>query len=109
MRNSNVFFRAWSIKKQNPQFTMRKALLTSWRADKLRHAMSNGQIVEFVFVKLDGTIRIAKGTLPEVKDELKFGLSGKLRTVGQHSVINYYDVDKEGWRSFKATNLVQIF
>jgi len=105
MRKSNVFFRAWAIRKQNPNFTMRKALITSWRADKLRKAMEHGNVVEFVFVKVDGTIRIAKGTLPE----LKLGLEGKIKTVGQNSVINYFDVDKGDWRSFKATNLVVQF
>lgn len=105
MRHSNVFFRAWSIRKQNPQFTMRKALLTSWRAEKLRKSMEGGNVVEFVFVKLDGTIRIAKGTIPE----LKMGLEGKIKTVGQNSVVNYFDVEKDAWRSFKAVQLVQVF
>lgn len=105
MTNSNLFFRAWAIKKQNPSFTFRKALISSWKAEKLTREMSGGNVVEFVYVKIDGTVRIAKGTIPE----LKMGLEGKIKTIGQNSVVNYFDLDKEEWRSFKAVQLATKF
>ena len=105
MSNSNLFFRAWAIKTQNPNFTFRKALTSAWRAEKLQRQMSGGNVVEFVYIKMDGSVRIAKGTIPE----LKMGLEGKLNTVGQNSVVKYFDVDKEEWRCFKAVQLATVF
>ena len=105
MRNSNLFFRAWAIKKENPSFTFRKALIQSWKAEKLHRKMHGGNVVEFVYVKLDGSIRIASGTLPEVKESF----NQNKKTYGQHSVVNYFDVDANGWRSFKADRLTASF
>jgi len=105
MTNSNLFFRAWAIAKQNPQFTFRKALISSWKAEKLTREMSGGNVVEFVYIKKDGSVRIAKGTIPE----LKFGLEGKIKTVGQNSVVKYFDIEADGWRSFKAVQLATKF
>lgn len=105
MRNSNLFYRAWSIKKLNPQYTFRKALIVSWRAEKLHRSMSGGNVVEFVYIKLDGSIRIASGTLP-VQD---FSTSERVKTLAQNSVVNYFDTDANGWRSFKADRLQTVF
>ena len=58
--------------------------------------------VEFKFIKRDGTIRCAHGTMksdiiPEIKGTgrpLSFGLQ------------LYYDLDKQSFRSFKKENLI---
>ena len=105
MRNSNLFYRAWSIKKLNPMYTFRKALIVSWRAEKLHRAMRDGNVVEFVFIKKDGSIRIAEGTLPNGD----FSSSERVKTLAQNSVVNYFDVQKDGWRSFKADRLQTVF
>ena len=107
MRNSNLFYRAWSIKKLNPKYTFRKALIQSWRAEHLYRSMSGGNVVEFVYIKLDGTIRIASGTLPEVAEA--FSTADRKKTLAQNSVVNYFDTDANGWRSFKADRLQTIF
>jgi len=105
MRNSNLFLRAWSIKKQNQNYTFRKALKVSWRAEKLHRSMIGGNVVEFVFIKKDGSIRIATGTLPTES----FSTSERIKTLAQNSVVNYFDVDSNGWRSFKADRLQMVF
>jgi len=107
MNNSNLFFRAWSIKKLNPKYTFRKALMQSWRAEKLYRSMRGGNVVEFVYIKLDGSIRIASGTIPELNDQ--FSTSERVKTLAQNSVVNYFDLEANGWRSFKADRLQAIF
>ena len=105
MKRVNVFLRAWAIKKQYPQFTFRKALKIAWRAEKLVSNMRGGNVIEFVYVKSDGTIRIAKGTVNDTLAESIFrGLSEKERVC-----VTYFDVEKESYRRFRATQLVQIF
>lgn len=105
MRQSNVFFRAWAIRKQNSKLSFAKSLKLAWNVEQLKMKMEGGNEVEFVYVKLDGSIRIAKGTLPEVSKDF---LSQKNNSVAQNSVVKYYDIEKEGWRSFKATNCVHL-
>ena len=105
MSNSNVFFRAWGIKRTNPSFTFRKALKVAWQAERLRRKMAGGNIVEFVYSKTDGTIRIARGTIPADGPAADMAA----RTAKQRAVVNYFDVDADGWRSFHPTKLAFAF
>jgi hypothetical protein len=95
MRQSRVLFRAWAIKKATPSFTFRKALLVSWRTEKLKMQMEGGNIVQFVYVKNDGSIRIAEGTIPT---DYVSANNDSVKTYGQHSVVNYFDTVANGWR-----------
>ena len=104
MSNSNVFFRAWGIKRSNPSFTFRKSLKMAWKAEKLNRNMNGGNIVEFVFKKVDGTIRIAKGTIPESGERADLSI----RTPKQRATVNFFDVEKDAWRSFKAVELLAV-
>jgi hypothetical protein len=107
MRKANVFFRAWGIKKTNPNFKFRKCLILAWRAERLIEKMRGGNVVEFVFIKSDGTLRIANGSLP-VSDDVK-AVNMAERSPKQNAVVNFFDTDKDGWRSFKTTELLQVF
>lgn len=62
------------------------------------------EVVTFTFTKVDGTIRIARGTLRiEVLPQIK----GTGRPTPENIQV-YYDVDKKSWRSFKKSNLIEI-
>jgi hypothetical protein len=71
-------------------------------------------IVAFTYMKDDGSIRHARGTLcdevSEKFDEWKRKQAEKPKTKEPEDsakhVIKYWDVDKEAFRSFKAENLL---
>lgn len=62
------------------------------------------EIVTFTFMKVDGTIRIARGTL---RNDVLPQIKGIGRPTPENIQV-YYDVDKRSWRSFKKDNLIGI-
>lgn len=65
-------------------------------------------LVVFKYNKTDGTVRTATGTtcseyIPEAETP-----SGNTRYRLSEDVIRYYDVDKEGWRSLRTDNFIEI-
>lgn len=71
---------------------------------KLKHDLRKNHKVTFRFMKKDGTLRVANGTLHEVilNEYVKGTFKGKVR----HDVIKYFDLDKNQFRSFNAMSLV---
>lgn len=102
----NIFFRAWAIKTASPNLKFATALKKAWRIESLRKQLQSGT-VEFVYKKSDGTIRIAQGTL---KSDVAFIKGGQTRkSYKQFIAMPYFDIEANGWRAFKVTNLVTIF
>lgn len=97
-----VMTMAWTFVKSNG-IGMGDAMRTAWRNVKLRSAMKDG-IVNFVFRKVDGTVREAYGTL---KEDLipETGESDRKRN---DTVQVYFDTEKNEWRCFKKANLMEI-
>ena len=58
---ANIMRMAWMFVKRNG-FTMAEALKVAWLNAKVTKAMRTG-IVQFFFMKVDGTLRQAFGTL----------------------------------------------
>lgn len=75
-----------------------QALAHAWKVLKLKVRMQLGN-VRFKFIKADGSIREAVGTL-NIQYERKTGY------VEQFKTLPYYDCEKNGWRAFKLENLV---
>lgn len=62
------------------------------------------EIVAFKFRKVDGTIRIARGTLrSDIMPEIK----GTGRPLSFELQL-FFDMDKQSFRSFKKSNLISI-
>ena len=62
-----------------------------------------GNIVTFKFKKRNGEIRTAHGTLhPDYLPKLRGGSPRP-----EHQMV-YYDLDKEGWRSFRSYSFIKI-
>ena len=92
------------------------------KAFKMAHAFYKAMekltkgLVEFYYLKDDGCIRHARGTLcdgvSEKFDEWKRKQAEKPKDKAKESedsvkqVVKYWDVDKEAFRSFKAENLL---
>lgn len=73
---------------------------------KLKESMRNG-VVEFTYLKKDGSERVAKGTLNSKimgEDNVPKGTMD----YASDSTTRYFDVNSNGWRSFSNTNLVSI-
>ena len=77
--------------------------------ERLKQMLREGTI-EFEYTKKDGTTRIAVGTtkLDLFKDSVNYKQPAGNREVNS-DIITYWDMDKDGWRSFNGNNLVHIF
>jgi hypothetical protein len=70
--------------------------------------------VQFTFIKADGSERIAVGTrnmnlIPE--DKRPTGMTeNKANDIeeGKDRVVTYYDLDANGWRSFKLNSVKKV-
>ena len=62
------------------------------------------EIVHFAYLKADGTIRKAIGTLKDTAELVKG--TGHTDT---GKAFKYYDVESQGFRSFKVENLLTIY
>ena len=81
------------------------SLRMSWKNFKLREEMKN-KVVKFRYMKINGEERTALGTL---KDTLipSHDSSGAVRK--SNALIQcYYDIDRDGWRSFRKENLIGL-
>ena len=99
---SEIMKAAWGFVRINGM-GMAEALKCAWCNFKVRAAMAS-RIVKFYFLKVDGTIREAYGTLksdivPATQD------SGRKPN---HTVQVYYDTEKASWRCFKKANLLRM-
>lgn len=69
--------------------------------EELKDKMSKG-VVEFKFKKVDGTVRVAHGTL----NSKYFKVMPKGTGRASEAVCPYWDMDKDAWRCFKIDSLV---
>lgn len=99
---ANIMRLAWQFVKRNG-FTMAEALKVAWLNAKVTKAMRTG-IVQFFFMKVDGTIRQAFGTLDPHRLPETQG-SGRRPA---DTVQVYYDTEKQEYRSFKKCNLYKM-
>lgn len=93
---------AWMFVKRNG-YTMAEALKVAWLNAKVTKAMRTG-IVQFFFMKVDGTLRQAFGTLDPHRLPETQG-SGRRPA---DTVQVYYDAEKQEYRSFKKCNLYKM-
>lgn len=81
-------------------------------ADVLREKLHQGE-VNFVFKKVDGSRRAAVGTTNA--DLIPLDLLGSQKTPEQsleeqrsQGIVRYFDIEKEGWRSCKVENILEV-
>lgn len=99
---SSVFNLAWQFVKRNG-YSLSDALKVAWANVKLKAQMQKG-IVRFYFLKVDGSVREAFGTLsssliPETSE------SNRKRN---DTVQVYFDTERQEWRCYKVANLLSI-
>lgn len=101
-RLSEVFSLAWQFVKRNG-YTLSTALKTAWANIKLKAGMER-HIVKFYFLKVDGTIREAYGTL---KTSILPETKGTGRKANE-TLQTYFDTEKQEYRCFKKASLIGI-
>ena len=75
-------------------------LSRAWALYRLTKQMHRGT---FAYEKADGSLRRAKGTLKDVQSLIKGTGSENYKTV------RYFDVDANGFRSFKVENFITAY
>ena len=94
---------AWQFIKKNGM-NLSDALKCAWANIKLKIKML-AAVVKFYFLKIDGTIREAYGTLASSKIPALVGGDKRKRNDG---VQTFFDTEKGEWRCFKKANLIRI-
>lgn len=82
---------------------MSEALRCAWCNYKVRTAMAT-RIVKFYFLKVDGSVREAYGTL---KSDIVPATQDSGRKPNP-SVQVYFDMERNSWRCFKKANLLRM-
>ena len=74
--------------------------------EDLKQMLHNG-IVSFEFIKKDGSVRQAKGTL--VAEHLPALKENDKSRKPSENVVVYFDMDKKSWRSFVKESFVGAY
>lgn len=74
-------------------------------AKELVDMLHNGE-VRFEYLKNDGTVREARGTMK--KEVVESRLKGGKSTVKGAGYTTYYDLDKDGFRCFAESRLIGV-
>lgn len=77
-------------------------LAKAWTIYRLYKRMKS-ETVSFSYEKQDGSLRKAKGTLQDVSSLIKGTGIENFKTV------RYFDIDANGFRSFKVENLITVY
>ena len=102
---SAIMTLAWQFVKQNG-FTLSDALKCAWANYRFKQAAKSG-IVEFVFRKVDGSMRQAFGTISATIIP-QDAISGGERKVNPNTHQVYWDTEKGDWRCFKRCNIIRV-
>lgn len=99
--NRAIMNEAWRLIRQNG-YTKSEALKTAWLIAKIKRYMRTG-VISFAYLKMDGSVREAHGTL----------MASELPTTGgrrreDSTLMTYYDTDKRSWRCFKKANILTV-
>ena len=109
--SKRVMHMAHVIHKHCPGLSWRDCVSHAWLLLRFRKALNNG-IVQFAYFKKDGSYRPARGTtnlaiLPYDKRPKDDPSQAEKPPV--YSVITYFDLDKQEWRSFDVGNFASYF
>ena len=98
---SKVFRQAYEMMKVTGK-AFAVCLAKAWAIYRLYKRMKS-ETVSFAYEKADGSLRKATGTLQDVSNLIK-GTG-----VENYKTVRYFDVDANGFRSFKVENLITVY
>ena len=97
----NMAHRAFQLK--GAVMSWSECLKQAWAVVKLKLRMKK-QVVEFFYMKMNGEVRQAFGTL--MSSHIDYTPNGKGKTY--KDCIKYWDEVKGEWRQFKAYNFLRV-
>lgn len=97
-----IMRRAWALFRSTGR-AFSVCLSKAWELYRLTKRMRAG-VVRFAYEKADGSLRKACGTLHDVAATVK-----GIGRPDDGQTVKYYDVEADGWRSFKVENLVMVY
>ena len=95
---------AWQVVREKG-CTISRALKIAWTNFRLKARMRS-DVVTFYYLKVDGTLRRAAGTLR--LDMIPSRTEGNGNRRQSEAAQVYYDTEKSAWRSFRKSNLIGI-
>lgn len=98
---TKVFKNAHSIKKTTGQ-SLSSSLKKAWRLYRLTKVLLKNQTATFSYLKKDGSVREAVGTLQKIGEHIKG--TGKTSS----KVFRYWDLEANWFRCFNIENLISI-
>lgn len=101
---SEVMKAAWAFVKENGM-TLSDAMRCAWRNFKLKAMMLAGKAVRFTFLKADGTIRQALGTLAKAAINYIPNGNGK---AAPDRIQRFWDLEKAAYRCFTKAALLTV-
>ena len=97
--------RSTSLIAYDPHKEMSICLKRAWYFERFRRWLKNG-VVTFTYMKKDGSLREAKGTLNDLlipTDKLPKGTG---TAEPNYSSLSYFDLERQDWRSFNVAEFV---
>lgn len=101
---SEVLTMAHAIRRQNQFLTWGQCQAQAWKVARLRSALRAGA-TRFTFQKQDGEVREALGTLNNSLFQYEHKGTDRAECP---TVVKYFDLDKNAWRSFRAERILQV-
>lgn len=98
---TKVFKRAHQLVKSTGK-SLAICLAKAWSIYRLTRRMVI-EVVKFAYEKVDGTLRCAKGTLKDIAHLIKGNGSET------PSTLRYFDIEANGFRSFRVENLITVY
>ena len=95
---SKVMKQAWQIFRSTG-IMWKNCVKKAWELYHLRKRMLKGE-VKFWYYKLDGSIRMAFGTLTGINQ------NSKGKKAHNETTMCYYDTESKGFRSFRIENFI---
>lgn len=93
--------RAYQLKSSSMSWV--ECLKQAWQVVKLEAAMKT-KVVEFFFMKMNGEVRQAFGTL----QESLIGYTPNGKGYACKDCVKYWDVEKQAWRQMKFFNFIKV-
>ena len=103
--NSRVFRMAHILHRSKPGFAWSDIVRHAWYFERFHTWLHEG-LVCFTYLKMDNSIRDARGTLCELFIPLEDRPKGLKPIQPNFAVIKYYDIDRKAWREFDIRRFV---
>jgi len=98
----SLFNNAWSMFKAGLFTSFAKALKAAWSRIKVITGLKSG-VVTFQYIKSDGSIRIATGTLSDINYVAK-----TTESKPKPEIIKYFDIEAQSFRSFRLDRFIGL-